>query len=457
MIKRLEKLIKLKKIKTLLIVAPSAVVFNWKLEINKFIKNPSEKMVAVNWGDASKKQREDCLKELLELRKKDDRVQVILINYEKIALDKKLLLKFDPDMLIVDESQKVKSRNAQVSKALRIIAKRCTYRYLLTGTPMSTGYEDYYSQFLIMDDRVFGTRWADFENTYCQKGGYMGKEIVGYKNVKMLKRKIRANSFIVKKKDCLDLPPVVEQRLYCELGSKARKAYNELDKELITEVNGLYFGVEGNSPFKVYDFKSILDGVIKDNLELDKKDLIALDNALTKTMKLQQITGGFIKNTETEETLLVDSNKLNLLLSTVEEYPKPLVIFCRFRAEIDTIKQFLKRKKYRVAELSGKTKSKEGINKGEVVQRFQEGKYDILVVQLKTGSAGINLTRASTAIYYSWSSSYMDMEQSKARLDRIGQQGEAVNLLYLVAKNTIDETSLKVLEKRKTLDERILK
>jgi SNF2 family DNA or RNA helicase len=180
-----------------------------------------------------------------------------------------------------------------------------------------------------------------------------------------------------------------------------------------------------------------------------------LDNALIKTMKLQQVTGGFIKNTETEKTMLIDKSKLNLLIDTVESCNKPLVIFCKFRAEIDIIKSTFK--KYKVAELSGKSKDDKGElqKKGYINKQFQGGKYDILIVQIKTGSASINLTAASVAIFYSWSSSYIDVAQAKARLDRIGQKSP-VTIYFLVSKNTVDDLSLEVLKKREKMSKNLL-
>jgi SNF2 family DNA or RNA helicase len=425
MIRRTETLSKLSKVKNIVIVALSAGVPNWVSELGEFLKKPEQYNIIEYEGKAAKRQQ------MIKDSKKSNKINILIMNYEKADKDRKWLIKFKPDMLICDESQKIKNRKAKVTKALSSVSNKCDYCYILTGTPISLGYEDIYGQFLVMNQKILGARWVDFEDRYLVKGGFMGKQVVGHKNIKSLKRIIHDNSYIVKKKDCLDLPKVTEQKLYCELSSKARKAYNELDKELMAEVEGI----------------DLIDNFVKGK-QLTTKDLIVLDNALTKTMKLQQITGGFIKNTETEKTMLIDKSKLNLLIDTVESCNKPLVIFCRYRAEIDTIKATFS--KLRIEELSGKTK-----DKGKVNKDFQKGKYDILIVQIKTGSASINLTKASTAIFYSWSSSYIDVAQAKARLDRIGQTSP-VNIYFLVSRNTVDEVSLKVLDRREKMSKNLL-
>lgn len=430
MIRRMEKLVKLKKVDRILIIAPSAVVPNWKSEMLRFLKDKD--LVGTIIWEGDKKKRESYP----NLLKKQEKPTVVIINYEKIRLDKTLLAKCNFDMLILDESQKVKNRTSQVTKAVNSLSKKAEYVYLLTGTPMGIGYEDIYGQFLIMNPELLGTRWANFEDTYLVKGGYMGKEIVGYKNLKSLKRIISKNSFRVKKSDCLNLPPTTIQNLYCELSPKARKIYRELDKEMVTEVEGQI--INPTNTIKE----------LKGKEELNHKELMILDTALVKAMKLQQITGGFVRN-EDGVDILLDKSKLNLLKSTVESSSKGIIIFCKYRAEINTIKTFLSG--YRITELSGKTK-----DKGAAVEEFQRGDTDLIIVQIKTGSAGINLTRASTAIFYSWSSSHVDLEQAKSRLDRIGQKNP-VNIYFLVAKDTIDELSLEILNKRGELIKKVLR
>lgn len=390
-------------------------------------------------------------KEFPKLLKNQLKPTIVLINYDKVRNDKKLLAKCGFDCIVCDESQKIMHRNSQQTRAVRSLGKKATYRYIMTGTPMSTGYENYWSQFLFMNDKVFGTRFEDFENKYCVMGGFQGKQIVGYKKIDLLKKKIQKRSYIVRKEDCLDLPPVIENKRYFELSPKARKAYKELDKELIAEVEGVdCLDIPFGAPDNIKEAINIkLDEIHKGYTKNGdiQSDLLVLENALVKTMKLQQITGGFIKNTETDKTLLIDKGKLNLLQEIIDNHPQEqVVIFCRFRAEIDTIMKLYPK----AVELSGKTK-----DKGIPVKTFQDGKAPIIVVQLKTGSAGINLTKGSVVIFYSWSASYIDMRQAKDRLDRIGQKN-TVNLYYLIAKDTIDEISLEVLKERERMSKKIL-
>lgn len=446
MIRRLEDLVDKGRVRRILIVSPIAVVPNWKQELKTFWKN-KDSIGAMVWEGTPTKR-----KDYPKLIKGQLKPTIVLINYDKVRLDKKLLMRCGFDCIVCDESQKIMHRNSGQSRAIRSLGKKATYRYIMTGTPMSTGYENYWSQFLFMDDKVFGTRFQDFQDEYCQMGGFQGKQIVGYNNVKKLKRKIEKKSFIVRKEDCLDLPPVIENKRYFELSPKARKAYKELDKELMTEVEGIdCLDIPFGAPDNIKETIDYILGCIEQGYTIDKdgpqSDFLVLENALVKTMKLQQITGGFVKNTETEKTMLIDKGKLNLLQEVIESHPgEQIVIFCKYRAEIDTIMKLYPK----AVELSGKTK-----DKGIPVKQFQEGKAPIIVVQLKTGSAGINLTKGSVVIFYSWSASYIDMRQARDRLDRIGQKNK-INLYYLIAKDTIDESSLEVLKERERMSKKIL-
>lgn len=426
MIRRLMSLYRMGRSHKTLIVCPLAVVPNWVSEINKFWSSGRESTKLLIW-DSKGKNKADYKNAMVKEIKNTDKILVV-INYDKMRSDKKLLLKCGFDTIVFDESQVIRNRNAQVTKAAHLLAKRCEYRYLMTGTPISTGYEDLYSQMLVMDESILGTRWRDFQDKYCQMGGFAGKQIVDYNNLNILLRKVREHSFKVKKNECVDLPPVIEHRLYCELSPKARKAYKELDNDLISLI-------EGYNLLNHHYIKNATD-----------QELIALDSTLVKSMKLQQITGGFVKNTDTGNTLMIDQGKINLLKDVVNKHKgESIVIFCKFRAEIDMIKSIYPK----ATELSGHTK-----DKGKPVEDFQSGKTNMIIVQLKTGSAGINLTKGSVCVYYSWSGSYIDMRQSKDRLDRIGQVNK-INLYYLIARDTIDGTSLQVLARREKMAEEI--
>ena len=447
MIMHLKRLVEKKNVRRVLVFAPTAVLDNWEEELNKFTPGLFE---ILNF-QGKKDKRQEIFK---EFNKPSNKPKVLIINYEKADRELKTLKKYKPEVLICDESQKVKNPQAKASKRIFTIAKDTERRYLLTGTPISKGYEDIFSQFKIMKPELLGTSWREFEEEHIIKGGYMNREIKGYKHKKKLQKIIDKNSYKVKKADCLKLPPVTEQDVKCELAPKARKMYNQLDKEMYLELEAI--GIDIKEAKKLLKDNGVKvnrsDSAIKILHQASKFSStyeVALDLALTKNSKLQQICGGFLK--VEEEELFIDSGKIKALEELIETSPLPVVIFCNYRAELTLIRSTLTKKKLKVTELSGSTK-----NKGKVVQDFQKGMYDIIIVQIAAGSAGITLTRSSTMIFYSWNYRYIDYSQAKARIDRIGQVNP-VNIYYLVTRDTVDEHILEVLRDREKLAEKIMK
>ncbi|MFA5378725.1 MAG: helicase-related protein, partial [Dehalococcoidia bacterium] len=98
------------------------------------------------------------------------------------------------------------------------------------------------------------------------------------------------------------------------------------------------------------------------------------------------------------------------------------------------------------AELSGR---------GNDLQAWQEGKFDVIGVQIQAGGVGISLVRARYCVYYSMGYSLGDYEQSLARVHRPGQK-QNVTYIHLVATGTVDEKVYKALQKRKQVIEDLL-
>lgn len=101
----------------------------------------------------------------------------------------------------------------------------------MTGTPVTKGPEDVYSQFRFLDPYILGyDSFYSFRARYCVMGGYENKQIVSYQYMDELTKSIEGHSFRVLKKDCLDLPDKIYQRHFVDLSPKQRKLYDSLKK-----------------------------------------------------------------------------------------------------------------------------------------------------------------------------------------------------------------------------------
>ena len=186
--------------------------------------------------------------------------------------------------------------------------------------------------------------------------------------------------------------------------------------------------------------------------ELESGGQITAPTVLTKLLRLQQFTGGFIQTDDGNKPELVFRGKLNALEDILDDYVidagKKLVVFCRFRPEIDLIQKLLEKKKIKYCSIYGDIKIDD---RGAIVKEFQNNPdVKVFLAQIDTAGLGITLTAADTCVYYSVNFNYAAYSQSLARIHRIGQRNRCT-YIHLVVEKTIDETVLKALAKKEDL------
>lgn len=447
------KAIEARDVKRVMIIAPASIMLNWELEIKKFLDKPYI-LERLNVKQRGKKRRTyyEFLRQdrsrytAAELSKlgykgntKEDMLkgytaplQLLLVNYEKTLTMFDDLMKFKPEFVIIDESQYIKNRNAKMTKATEKITRQAKYNLLMTGTPMPQGLQDLWSQYHVSDPSIFGN-WGDFQNRYIVKGGFMGKQITGYKNEDEVKDIIKQTSFRVLLRDCTDLPPLTEEVIYCELDND--RYYKEMKDELLTTVE--------NVDLSRSDLKAVLreHGVhyrpseSYASLLLKAQDYVStasVELAITQIIRLQQITGGFL-TLDSGEVVKVGHEKLDQLKQIIPSLPKPILIYCNFIAELDELKRELS-PLYRVDIYRGSQKD-------QVYTSFNAGELDIMLLQYRSGSVGLNLQKAPTLIMYSHTNNASSFSQSISRILRTGQKNKML-VIQMVMKDTIDEDVL---------------
>jgi superfamily II DNA or RNA helicase len=162
---------------------------------------------------------------------------------------------------------------------------------------------------------------------------------------------------------------------------------------------------------------------------------------ITKIGKLQQMTGGHIKD-EDGEVHRIGTSKRRALRRLLEEHVdpgSPFVIFCKFVWEVHMIHRMLVRAGYgEGASLWGKVKdTKKEKFRTNMLLAFQRGEIPWIVAQQKTGGVGVDLYRSRLFIVYSMGHSYIDYDQMVSRGDFLDQDA-AADFLILAARKTID-------------------
>ena len=287
---------------------------------------------------------------------------------------------------------------------------------------MPHGPMDIYGVFRFLGVTLFGPSFSAFRQKYAVMGGYQRKQITGYQNLEELERQMSRITFRVGP-EVLDLPPATEVTNYCALAGEAARIYRDLDEDFVAHVQ---------------------DGTV------------TAANAMVKLLRLQQVTGGCVP-TDDGVANRVDSSKLKLLADVLEDIGtdhadgfeasgEPVVVFCRFHADMDGVQKICADSGYTTMELSGRR---------DQLKRWQDGEAQVLVIQIDSGGEGVDLTRARYSIFYSIGFRLEKYEQAKKRTHRPGQTKPVMHI-HLVARNTVDVKVIRALEKRQDIVESIL-
>jgi len=397
-----------------LIAAPLSVLNVWPREFSAHAAVPYDVLV-LNKGTVLQKQATAA--EHVALSTARQRPCAVVINHESLWRDpfgKWAMLGAGFDCAIIDESHRAKSHKGRLGRYLMNLGKRIDYRMMLTGTPAPHSLLDLFAQFRFIDPSVYGWTFFPYKSDYTVMGGFKGKQVVAFKNLDTLNKKFHSRAFVVKKKDALDLPEELKVNRTCTLSPKAQKAYADLE-------NSFY-------------------------AELETGEVTAL-NALTKLLRLQQVTSGFLKLDDgTIEHL--DTEKRDLLKDILEDLQEPVIVFCRFTEDLRRVQQVTHELGRRYGEVSG-------ARKDLTDEAKMPDNVDIMGVQIQSGGVGVDFTRAATAIYYSLGFNLADYLQSQSRLHRPGQK-KNVTYIHLLAEGTIDERVAHILHRREHVINNIL-
>jgi SNF2 family DNA or RNA helicase len=368
--------------------------------------------------------------------------KVLVINYEKLHAKKGELLaalkEWCPDILIGDEIHKCKDPKTSRSKAMFELSKIAKHRIIMTGTPILNSPMDIFGQFKILDQGAsFGLNFFTFRNKYFFDANRSMPTHIKFPNWKpypstidKISKIISKKSIQAKKKDCLDLPPLVRKTISIELSAEQKKAYLEVERDLVTYIGGS----------------------------------VAMANiALVKALRLMQIASGHlsvedIAGKEKSIHEFSDNPKASALadiLSDVAPHHKVLV-WCNFKANYSAVRRVCEGLKIPSVEIHGDVPNAE---KFKNIDRFNnDPAVRVLIGNPQAGGIGINLVAASYSVNFSRNFSLEHALQSEARNYRGGSEiHDKITQIDLVAKDTIDEAVARALANKEEIGLKVLK
>jgi SNF2 family DNA or RNA helicase len=344
--------------------------------------------------------------------------------------------RYGPEMLVVDESHKAKGHGSQRSRLLDRVAQRIPRRVILTGTIMPQGPLDVFAQWRIIDPFAFGelqrngsrkrATYDYFKNRFARTGGYMGREIKGYKNLDEMQDVMRKLAVVARKKDALEMPADLDVEVPVILNQVETDAYTALKKNLKAT---LMYG-----------------------------DVVAASNRLAQMTRLRQITSGHVKDDHGKLHAL-GTSKADVAVSLAHdtlEAEKRIVVFALFTYEIRLLEQKLARKGTEVLVIDGSTSDED-----RLAMRARFGSDDparlIMVAQITTMSLAVNeLVTANHAIFASLSQRRDDIVQGRDRLHRIGQKKDCT-FWFLIAPGTVDHAIYQAYLTRTSMEDAVLR
>jgi SNF2 family DNA or RNA helicase len=353
---------------------------------------------------------------------------------------------------VFDESSYVKSHTAAQYRASFELSRLAPVhrRTILNGTPIANNALDLWSQFNLIHEDLLKYNGEGNPLSFTQfRSRYMLLELKSIpgrrpfynvlgedkKELDILRKYVKPWIIRRTKDMVLDLPPKIYSILEAELSPAAWKIYKDMSDELVA-----FF---------------------------ERNPSMAANGAV-KSVRLSQITSGFLGGIRIDEqgnlfepeanqvfeTKEIDRAKLDVFEDWFENLDKssPIIVWCRFRAEMLRLLHSLESKGYSCGIIYGGQSDKQ---RQEFINRFQKGKLNVLIGQPKAGGIGLNLIQANTEIYISNDYNLISRLQSEDRVHRGGQTKQVyiIDILAVGPKRqkTIDHLILKALRDKEEI------
>ena len=419
------------KIDSALIIATKGVYKNWaELEIPKHLPDHIYHKI-VTWSPSPNKEEK---RQLIDLFDSTNDLTFFVMNIEALSTKKgvsfveKFLISHN-SLMAIDESTTIKNNSARRTKSAIKLSNLANYKRILTGSPITKSPLDLYSQSAFLDEDLLGfSSYYSYRNHFAilQKRSiatHSFQQIVGYRNLDELKDILKKFSYRVLKKDCIDLPEKTYINRTVELTPEQKRIYKELKDYAMAE--------------------------------LGEMEMVSTSSVITQILRLQQVLCGFTRS-DTGEIIEIPSNRINELLSILEEVDGKCIIWANYQYDIRLLEKAIG-KIYgpeSVASYYGETPSND---RQQIVTTFQDetSKLRFFIGQPRTGGFGLTLTAANTVVYYSNSYDLEIRLQSEDRAHRIGQENK-VTYIDLCSPKTIDERIIKSLRAKINIATQIL-
>ncbi|MDB5313645.1 MAG: rapA 2 [Gemmataceae bacterium] len=429
-----ELLARERNVQRALVVAPASVKYQWESEIRKFTGRPVQVI------DGGPDARKDQYARPTFYR---------LMNYEQVVRDREAVNAWKPDVIVLDEAQRIKNWEAKTSREVKKLRSR--YAMVLSGTPLENKLEELYSIVQFVDERRFGPAFQFlYEHRVLDENG----NLKGYRNLDKIRDRL-APIFLRRTRGevLTQLPERTDNTVFVELADEQRGPYDEqrttlaqlLQKNYLTDL----------------DRKRILASVVNMRTVCDSTFLFdrqtrvspKLDEFAELVPELVGSADRGPRNAEREtESPEPDTDPASIPRSTLraprsEEPPHKVVVFSQWETMVFEAARVLDKLGIGYAVLHGGLPGKD---RKEVLEKFKTDPTCQVFLSTDAGGTGLNLQNADTVVNLELPWNPAVLEQRIARVHRMGQS-RPVRVINFVTRGTIEERVLRTLEVKQGL------
>lgn len=390
----------------ILIVCPTALVYNWDNEFHKFCDSMSRSVFT-----GMKKER----------RKKLSWYEgnVYITSYGLVREDLEIYQQMNFKVMVIDEAQNIKNPTVQLTKAVKSVHSEL--KLALTGTPVENSIIELWSIFDYIMPGFLGNH-SKFTEKYK-----ISDEFDDSTNLTLEKLRSQVRPFILRRKKnevLKDLPDKIENNIYIELSDEEKKIYAALIKQTQDEMEELLKGGFAKNKILILSLLTRLRQVC-----IDPK--IVFENYKGSSSKIE--------------------NLMNVVKELISNGHK-ILLFTSFKTALYLVKDAFSKNNISSYVIDGSVPSKQRQN---LVNRFNQDDTNVFLIMLKSGGTGLNLTSADVVIHLDLWWNPQAENQATDRAHRIGQK-KTVEVIKLITKGTIEEKILKLQEKKKILSDKLI-
>ncbi|MBP9229802.1 MAG: DEAD/DEAH box helicase [Azonexus sp.] len=390
-----------------LVICPTSLKYQWQSELKRFSGRDS----FVIAGGRAQRQKDYARDEFCKIT-----------NYEKLQPDLDLITAWSPDLVIVDEAQRVKNWNTIAARALKRIDS--PYAVVLTGTPLENKIEELISIVQYVDQHSLGPTWKllhehQVKDESGRVTGYTGLEKIGQTLAPIMIRRRKSEVLV-------QLPERTDQNLLMPM-TELQMVYHQENAEIVTKI------VQRWRKMKF----------------LSDKDQRRLTCAL-QNMRMS-CNSTYLLDQESDHGVKAD--ELAALFDGLFEQPSAkAVVFSQWTRTHDIVIRRLEARGIGYVSFHGGVASEK---RPALVDRFRDDPDCRVFLSTDAGATGLNLQHASTLVNMDLPWNPALLEQRIARIHRMGQK-RPVQIVNFVAKGTIEEGMLSVLTFKRSLSAGIL-